>query len=283
MTVTTLTTELSPELARGIDQTAELLAGRRFAVLTGAGVSTDSGIPDYRGEGAPKRTPMTFQQFLADDRYRRRYWAGSHLGYQRFAAASPNAGHAALAELEAAGAVNGVVTQNVDGLHKQAGSRKVVELHGAMDRVVCLVCGQVFARESVATRIEAANPWLHADGAVEIAPDGDAIVTDVDAFVVPDCTVCGGHLKPDVVFFGEFIPAEKYREASALVRSAEALLIAGSSLVVNSGIRLLEEARRRRLPIVIVNRGVTKGDNRATVKLNAGTTQTLVELAARLA
>lgn len=283
MTVTTLTTELSPELAHGIDRTAELLAGRRFAVLTGAGVSTDSGIPDYRGEGAPKRTPMTFQQFLADDRYRRRYWAGSHLGYQRFAAASPNAGHAALAELEAAGAVNGVVTQNVDGLHKQAGSRKVVELHGAMDRVVCLVCGQVFARESVATRIEAANPWLHTDGAVEIAPDGDAIVTDVDAFVVPDCTVCGGHLKPDVVFFGEFIPAEKYREASALVRSAEALLIAGSSLVVNSGIRLLEEARRRRLPIVIVNRGVTKGDNRATVKLNAGTTQTLVELAARLA
>jgi NAD-dependent SIR2 family protein deacetylase len=261
----------------------DLLAGRRFAVLTGAGVSTDSGIPDYRGEGAPKRSPMTFQQFLADDRYRKRYWAGSHLGYRRFAAARPNDGHRALARLESAGAANGVITQNVDGLHKQAGSQKVVDLHGSMDRVVCLVCGQVFAREAITARIDAANPWLDTEGAVEIAPDGDAIVTDVDSFEVPDCTVCGGRLKPDVVFFGEFIPAEKYREASALVRAADALVIAGSSLVVNSGIRLLEEARRRKLPIVIVNRGETKGDLRATIKLNGGTTETLVELSRRLA
>ena len=279
----TLTTELSPELSRGIDQAESLLTGRTFAVLTGAGVSTDSGIPDYRGEGAPKRTPMTFQQFLADDRYRKRYWAGSHLGYRRFAAAHPNAGHRALAQLEAAGAANGVITQNVDGLHKQAGSRRVVDLHGSMDRVLCLVCGQIFAREAITARIDAANPWLDSEGAVEIAPDGDAIVTDVDSFIVPDCTVCGGRLKPDVVFFGEFIPAEKYREASTLVRVADALVIAGSSLVVNSGIRLLEEARRKRLPIVIVNRGETKGDSRATVKLDGGTTETLVELARRLA
>lgn len=279
----TLTTQLTPEVARALDQTVALLSGRRFAVLTGAGVSTDSGIPDYRGEGAPKRTPMTFQQFLADDRYRKRYWAGSHLGYRRFAAARPNDGHRALASLEAAGAANGVITQNVDGLHKQAGSQRVVDLHGSMDRVVCLVCGQVFAREAITARIDAANPWIDTDGAVEIAPDGDAIVTDIDAFVVPDCTVCGGRLKPEVVFFGEFIPAEKYREASALVRSADALLIAGSSLIVNSGIRLLEEARRRRLPIVIVNRGETKGDLRATIKLDAGTTETLVELSRRLA
>jgi NAD-dependent SIR2 family protein deacetylase len=281
--VTTLTTELSPELSRGIDEVEGLLAGRTFAVLTGAGVSTDSGIPDYRGEGAPKRSPMTFQQFLADDRYRRRYWAGSHLGYRRFAAAHPNDGHRALAALERAGAANGVITQNVDGLHKQAGSGRVVDLHGSMDRVVCLVCGQIFAREAITARIDEANPWLETEGAVEIAPDGDAIVTDVDSFVVPDCTVCGGRLKPDVVFFGEFIPAEKYREASALVRAADALVIAGSSLVVNSGIRLLEEARRKRLPIVIVNRGETKGDARATVKLDGGTTETLVELARRLA
>jgi NAD-dependent SIR2 family protein deacetylase len=281
--VDTLTTELTPELARAIDETVDLLSGRRFAVLTGAGVSTDSGIPDYRGEGAPKRTPMTFQQFLADDRYRKRYWAGSHLGYRRFAAARPNAGHRALAALEAAGAANGVITQNVDGLHKQAGSQRVVDLHGSMDRVVCLVCGQVFAREAITARIDAANPWIDTEGAVEIAPDGDAIVTDIDSFVVPDCTVCGGHLKPDVVFFGEFIPAEKYREASAMVRASDALLIAGSSLIVNSGIRLLEEARRRRLPIVIVNRGETKGDLRAAIKLDAGTTETLVELSRRLA
>ncbi|MFK3670520.1 Sir2 family NAD-dependent protein deacetylase [Leifsonia aquatica] len=279
----TLTTELTPELARAIDETVDMLSGRRFAVLTGAGVSTDSGIPDYRGEGAPKRTPMTFQQFLADDRYRKRYWAGSHLGYRRFAAARPNAGHRALAALEAAGAANGVITQNVDGLHKQAGSQRVVDLHGSMDRVVCLVCGQVFAREAITARIDAANPWIDTEGAVEIAPDGDAIVTDIDSFVVPDCTVCGGHLKPDVVFFGEFIPAEKYREASAMVRASDALLIAGSSLIVNSGIRLLEEARRRRLPIVIVNRGETKGDLRAAIKLDAGTTETLVELSRRLA
>jgi NAD-dependent SIR2 family protein deacetylase len=278
----TTPTEISADLERGIDEAAALLSGRQFAVLTGAGVSTDSGIPDYRGEGAPKRSPMTFQQFLAAESFSKRYWAGSHLGYRRFAAAAPNAGHFALAALEKSGATNGVITQNVDGLHKQAGSRRVVDLHGAMDRVLCLTCGQVFARESVSARIEAANPWLDTAGAVEIAPDGDAIVTDIDAFVVPNCTVCGGRLKPDVVFFGEFIPAEKYREASAMVRSSDALLVAGSSLVVNSGIRLLEEARRRRLPIVILNRGVTKGDGRAAIKLDGGTTETLVELARRL-
>lgn len=282
MTAESMETAHPHDVAHRIDQVAELLGSGRFAVLTGAGVSTDSGIPDYRGEGAPKRNPMTFQQFLDDDRYRKRYWAGSHLGYRRFASARPNEGHRALARLEAAGVTNGVVTQNVDGLHKRAGSQRVVDLHGSMDRVLCLVCGQVFARQAITARVEAANPWLDTAGAVEVAPDGDAIVTDIDAFIVPDCTVCGGRLKPDVVFFGEFIPAEKYREASALVRGSDGLLIAGSSLVVNSGIRLLEEARRRKLPIVIVNRGETKGDSRATVKLNAGTTETLVELARRL-
>jgi NAD-dependent SIR2 family protein deacetylase len=272
-----------PELARGLDQTAELLRGRQFAVLTGAGVSTDSGIPDYRGEGSPKRTPMTFQQFLSDERYRKRYWAGSHLGYRRFAAAAANAGHRALARLEAAGVTNGVITQNVDGLHTRAGSQRVVNLHGSMDRVLCLVCGQVFAREAITAEIHRANPWLDRADAVQIAPDGDAIVSDIDAFVIPDCTVCGGRVKPDVVFFGEFIPVERYREARTLVCSADGLLILGSSLMVNSGIRLVEEARRRALPIVIVNRGETKADARATVKLNAGTTETLVELSRRLA
>ncbi|NEN06188.1 NAD-dependent deacetylase [Diaminobutyricibacter tongyongensis] len=280
--MTALVTEPAAPVEGDLDRAAELLATRRFAVLTGAGVSTDSGIPDYRGEGAPKRSPMTFQQFLGSDAHRKRYWAGSHLGYRRFRAAEPNAGHRALALLEAGGALTGVITQNVDGLHTRAGSRKVVDLHGAMDRVLCLNCGQIFAREAISARIEEANPWLDQPDAVEIAPDGDAIVTDIEAFVVPDCTVCGGRLKPDVVFFGEFIPAEKYREASALVQRSDALLIAGSSLVVNSGIRLLEQARRRRIPIIIVNRGVTKGDTRATVKLDAGTTETLVELSARL-
>ncbi|BDI22689.1 NAD-dependent protein deacetylase [Herbiconiux sp. L3-i23] len=265
-----------------LDRVADLLRGREVAVLTGAGVSTDSGIPDYRGQGAPKRSPMSFQQFLAGESYRQRYWAGSHLGWRRFDAARPNDGHRALAALEEAGVVNGVVTQNVDGLHLRAGSRHVVDLHGTVDRVRCLQCGQIFARASISERIDAANPWLEQPDQVVINPDGDAEVVNSDDFVVPDCTVCGGILKPEVVFFGEFVPSEKFSEASALVRRADALMIVGSSLAVNSGIRLLEVARRRKVPIVIVNRGETKGDTKATVKLDAGTTETLTGLAARL-
>ena len=266
----------------GFEAAVTALTGRRIAVLTGAGVSTDSGIPDYRGEGAPVRNPMTFQQFLADLDYRKRYWAGSHLGWKRFSAAEPNAGHAALVDLELSGVVDGIITQNVDGLHLRAGSQRVVDLHGSMDRVVCLTCGQYYARAGVAEQIAQANPWLDTPEAVELSPDGDVQVADVDAFVLPACTVCGGILKPDVVFFGEFVPREKFIEASALMQSADALLIAGSSLVVNSGIRLLEQANRRKLPIVIVNRGATKGDNRATVKIDAGTSETLVSLLGRL-
>ncbi|GAA4193900.1 hypothetical protein GCM10022288_28430 [Gryllotalpicola kribbensis] len=266
-----------------LDAAVDALAGRTITVLTGAGVSTDSGIPDYRGAGAPKRNPMTIEQFLASPRARQRYWAGSHLGYSLFDAARPNDGHRALAELEARGLVSGVVTQNVDGLHVRAGSRRVVPLHGTMDRVVCLNCGQVFARPDIAARIDAANPWLAKPEAVVINPDGDAEVTDVENFVVPDCTVCGGPLKPDVVFFGEFVPVDRFDEAKALIASSDALLVAGSSLVVNTGIRLIEQARRRRLPIVVINRGVTKGDSRATVKIDGGTTEYLVALADRLA
>ncbi len=257
------------------------LLGGTIAVLTGAGISTDSGIPDYRGRGAPRRTPMTIEQFLAGAAFRRRYWAGSYLGWRRFTAASPNAGHLALADLEEAGRVRGVATQNVDGLHLAAGSRRVVEIHGAVDRVVCLDCGQMYARTSIAERIRAANPG-YGDGEVTLNPDGDAEVGDASSFVVPDCTVCGGLLKPDVVFFGEFVPTERFVEASAIVRGADALLVAGSSLAVNSGIRLLEQARRRRIPIVVVNRGATKGDRRAAVKIEGGTTETLVALRDRL-
>jgi len=268
--------------ALALEEAAELLSGRRVAVLTGAGVSTDSGIPDYRGEGAPKRNPMTFDQFLASPSYRKRYWAGSHLGWRMFDAAEPNTSHRVLAELEEAGLVRGVVTQNVDGLHARAGTRHLVDLHGSMDRVNCLTCGQTFARASVAERITESNPSLSEPELVRMAPDGDADVAEYESFVVPACTVCGGVLKPDVVFFGEFVPTEKFSEASAMVKDSDALLIAGSSLVVNSGIRLLELARRRKLPIVIVNRGVTKGDSRAAVKIDGGTSETLTALAARL-
>ncbi|TFB49530.1 NAD-dependent protein deacetylase [Cryobacterium tagatosivorans] len=266
-----------------LDAVSEILRGRVVAVLTGAGLSTDSGIPDYRGNGAPKRSPMTFQTFVGDEAARKRYWAGSHLGWRRFRAAEPNLGHHSLVRLEASGIISGVITQNVDGLHTRAGSRHVVDLHGSMDRVVCLSCGQAFGRDSVASRLEAANPSLGSAEAVSINPDGDAEVHDIDGFSVPACTVCGGMLKPNVVFFGELVPTEKFTEASALVQAADALIVAGSSLAVNSGIRLLEQARRRKLPIVVINRGVTKGDGRALVKLEAGTSETLAGLAARLA
>ena len=265
-----------------LEAALEVLRDRTVAVLTGAGVSTDSGIPDYRGEGSPVRQPMTIQQFLADDASRKRYWAGSQLGWRRFDGAAPNAGHLALAGLESDGVVDGVITQNVDGLHLKAGSQHVVDLHGSMDRVRCLVCGQTYARTDIAARITAANPWLESPDAVQLRPDGDVEVQQVEDFVLPECTICGGMLKPEVVFFGEVVPKEKFAEASALVDAAGALLIAGSSLVVNSGIRLLQVALRRKLPVVIVNRGETKADDRATVKIDAGTSETLVAIRERL-
>jgi NAD-dependent SIR2 family protein deacetylase len=275
----TTVTELDTAAADGVSLAIAALAGRRVAVLTGAGVSTDSGIPDYRGKGAPVRTPMTVDQFLASAEARRRYWVGSHLGWRAFAAAAPNGGHLALADLESHGVVTGVVTQNVDGLHVRAGNRRVVELHGTMRRVFCTHCGQVFDRRDLADRVEAANPWITVPENIALGPDGDVLPESTDGFRVPECTVCEGMLKPDVVFFGEFIPAEKFREAEQLVQGSEALVIAGSSLVVNSGIRLLERARRRRLPVIIVNRGTTRADHKATIKIDAGTSEVLRALA----
>ncbi|GAA1988197.1 Sir2 family NAD-dependent protein deacetylase [Microbacterium pumilum] len=278
----TTVTELDAAATDRVSEAIAALAGRRVAVLTGAGVSTDSGIPDYRGKGAPVRTPMTVEQFLADDAARRRYWVGSHLGWRAFAAAEPNAGHVALADLESQGVATGIITQNVDGLHLRAGSRRVVELHGTMRRVFCTHCGQVFDRRDLAERVEADNPWIRVPENIALGPDGDVAPETTEGFVVPDCTNCGGMLKPDVVFFGEFIPAGKFREAEQLVQTSQALVIAGSSLVVNSGVRLLERARRRRLPVVIVNRGATRADVHATVKIDAGTSEVLMALAAAL-
>ncbi len=273
----------APAIAENeLDAVVTLLQGKKTAVLTGAGLSTDSGIPDYRGKGAPVRTPMTFQTFISDERARKRYWAGSHLGWRRFRSAEPNLGHRSLVALEEQDAITGVITQNVDGLHTRAGSRRVVELHGSMDRVICLVCGQAFGRDSIAQRLEAANPSLTDPDAVTINPDGDAQVSDIDDFVIPECTVCGGMLKPNVVFFGELVPTASFAQARALVQSADALIVAGSSLAVNSGIRLVEQARRQRLPIVVINRGATKGDGRAIIKVDAGASQTLAALATRL-
>ncbi len=284
MSITTLPAprDATGTLAPALDAAERLLTGRRVAVLTGAGVSTDSGIPDYRGAGAVHRTPMNFAVFLGDEQARKRYWAGSHLGWNHFSAAHPNMGHLALAELEAAGVVTGIVTQNVDGLHARAGSRRVVELHGAMRRVTCLTCGQTFARADIAARMTRENPWLGYPEAVQTGPDGDVQIDYVDQMIVPSCTVCGGVLKPDVVFFGEFVPPTVFAAARAILRGAEALVIAGSSLVVNSGIRLLDQAVKARMPVVVVNRGETRGDRRASLKIDAGTSEVLAGLAARL-
>jgi NAD-dependent SIR2 family protein deacetylase len=268
MSVPTLT-PLDPALEPLVDRAEQLLAGRRIAVLTGAGLSTDSGIPDYRGQGAPVRTPMTFQTFLADPRARQRYWAGSHLGWQHFAAAAPNTGHRALAELELAGVVNGVITQNVDGLHLQAGSRHVVDVHGSIDRVRCLSCGQQFAREDIAARMTRDNPWLAQPETIKLNPDGDVDIDAVDEMIVPDCTVCGGMLKPDVVFFGENVPRERVECATQALADADAMLVVGSSLMVYSGYRFARAAAQARKPIAALNLGRTRADELFSLKIEA--------------
>lgn len=270
---------ISTELAAGIEESAELLRGRRIAVLTGAGISTDSGIPAYRGEGARTRAdPMTGQKYLADDTARRRYWIGGHLGWRAFASAQPNTAHTVLADMERDGLVSGIVTQNVDGLHLRAGSSRVVELHGTMRRVLCLQCGQVFDRRDIATQIERGNPWITVPENIVMNPDGDVAPETSDGFVVPTCTVCGGMLKPDVVFFGEFVPVDRFRAAESLLRGSEALIVAGSSLVVNSGVRLIERARRRSIPLILINREPTRADPWAHRVLTGGTGEVLPAL-----
>ena len=267
------------ELSATIAHAADLLRGKRIALLTGAGISTDSGIPAYRGEGARNRSdPMTIQTYLGDEAARRRYWVGGHLGWKAFAQAGPNPGHTALAEMEASGAVSGVITQNVDGLHLRAGSSHVIEVHGTMRRVLCLHCGQVFDRRDVAVQIEELNPWITVPENVALAPDGDVLPESTEGFVVPVCTVCEGMLKPDVVFFGEYVPQDRFRAAESLLRASSALIVAGSSLVVNSGVRLVERARRRSIPLIIVNREPTRADVWADVTIAAGTSDVLPAL-----
>nr|WP_245529008.1 NAD-dependent protein deacetylase [Beutenbergia cavernae] len=269
-----------------MDAVVELLAGRRLAVLTGAGISTDSGIPDYRGPDSPPRNPMTYQQFVGDPAFRRHYWARNHVGWHHMTATEPNAGHRALAALEQRGAVAGVVTQNVDLLHEAAGSRRVVDLHGHYNEVVCLQCGTTVTRTELDARLTALNPgWLERVeevGDVEIAPDADAVIAATEDFVIAACEVCGGVLKPNIVYFGENVPRERVARAFEIVDDGDALLVAGSSLAVMSGLRFVRHAAREGKPVVVVNRGVTRGDALATVLLHAGTTETLVELDRRL-
>ncbi|BBY61504.1 NAD-dependent protein deacetylase [Mycolicibacterium sarraceniae] len=269
----------SPELVA-------LLAGRRVAVLTGAGISTDSGIPDYRGPDSPPANPMTIRQFTSSRAFRQRYWARNHLGWRHMAQTPPNAGHRALAHLERAGVVSGVITQNVDLLHTKAGSRNVINLHGTYAQVVCLDCGHPMSRAALADELEAANPGFteRAErlGGIAVAPDADAVVSDTESFQFLDCPSCAGMLKPDIVYFGESVRKEIVAQAYSMVEESDALLVAGSSLTVFSGYRFVRQAAALGKPIAIVNRGATRGDNLATVTVDSGCSPMLALLADEL-
>ncbi|MDI1465329.1 NAD-dependent protein deacetylase [Catellatospora sp. KI3] len=255
-----------------MDQLAELVGGGDVTVLSGAGLSTESGIPDYRGPNGVQRrgAPMTYQTFTREAFARRRYWARSHLGWRGIARASPNDGHRAVAALQERGLLTGIVTQNVDGLHQAAGADAVVELHGSLDRVICLDCGDLSTRQRLHRRLEAANPGYTAQ-ITAVHPDGDVELTDdeVAGFATADCEACGGMLKPDVVFFGETVPAPRVQHCFDLVERSRALLVLGSSLTVMSGRRFVIRAVKHGIPVAIVNRGTTRSDADAALRLDA--------------
>ena len=255
-----------------------LLRGPGVVVLTGAGLSTDSGIPDYRGPGAPRRMPMHVAEFTSGPAAQQRYWARSHLGWRRMSGSRPNPGHEALASMERQGRVSAVITQNVDGLHQQAGSQVVVDLHGRTADIVCLSCRARSSRLALHHRLTDLNPGFGEGVDLQARPDGDVDLDDVTGFRLAGCTGCGGPLKPDVVFFGENVPRWRVERCYRLVDHASALLVAGSSLAVLSGLRFVRHAHRAGTPVVILNRGATRGDDLATVKLDTGCSETLRRL-----
>jgi NAD-dependent SIR2 family protein deacetylase len=270
-----------------LDALADLVAGARdVLVLTGAGVSTDSGIPDYRGpDGTRRVTPMDYREFVGSAEARRRYWARAFVGWRRFATVAPNAGHRAIARLQGVGALGTLITQNVDGLHQAAGSRDVVELHGALAAVVCIGCGERSGRTALDARLRSLNPGFQPERR-DLRPDGDVALeeVDLDGFVVPGCLRCGDDLlKPDVVFFGESVPKARVTRCCALADAADALLVLGSSLRVYSGYRFVRRAVDRGIPVAIVTRGPTRGDRDAAVRVDAPLGEALPALAERLA
>ena len=283
--------------APAVEELTEILRTHAPAVvLTGAGISTESGIPDYRGpDGLRRVTPMQHGEFVGSSAARQRYWARSYVGWQRFSAARPNAGHFAVAALQRQGTLGPVLTQNVDGLHQAAGSTRVVELHGSLADVVCLTCGDRSRREDLQERMGRANPGFAAlatataaDGSrvsSQIRPDGDIVLGDdaVSAFRLPRCLVCHADtLKPDVVFFGGSVPKDRVERCNALVDAAPALLVLGSSLAVMSGYRFVRRAAARGIPVAIVTRGPTRGDAEASHRLDAPLGSALTGLLARL-
>ncbi|TQJ50155.1 NAD-dependent protein deacetylase [Phycicoccus sp. SLBN-51] len=275
-----------PAVATDLDEFVDLLAGGDVLVLTGAGISTESGIPDYRGPDGKRRVqPMQYSEFVGSSTARQRYWARSYVGWQRFSSAGPNAGHRAVASLQRAGVVGPVITQNVDGLHQAAGAAEVTELHGALERVVCLTCGDRTSRWDLDERMRQANPGYEVRSN-EIRPDGDIALNalDVEDFVVPLCLVCGRDtLKPDVVFFGESVPKPVVEHCFTLTERARALLVLGSSLKVMSGYRFVRRAAAHGIPVGIITHGPTRGDGEATHRLDAPLGTTLTELVSRLA
>ena len=267
--------------ADAVREIAGLLGRGGVVVLSGAGLSTESGIPDYRGPtGLARRAePMTYQAFTGAAAARQRYWARSHLGWRHIARAAPNLGHQAVAEMQRRGLLSAIITQNVDGLHQAAGAQDVVELHGSLSRVVCLGCGERTPREELDQRLRAANPdWAAQER--QVNPDGDAVLDEgaTDHFTVVDCLRCAGALKPDVIFFGENVPPARVADCYAQVSEARALLVLGSSLTVMSGYRFVRHAAKLGVPVAIINQGRTRGDAQATVTLDAPLGSTLTTL-----
>jgi NAD-dependent SIR2 family protein deacetylase len=274
------------DVAAALDRLTDLVAQGDVVVLSGAGISTESGIPDYRGPSSAARraSPMTYQTFTGDPVARRRYWARSHLGWRLIVRAAPNRGHRAVAALEERGLLSGIITQNVDGLHQAAGAGRVTDLHGRLDRVRCLDCGRLCPRDELEARLTEANADWHAV-AVGINPDGDVDLPDsaLDGFRPVDCAFCSGVLKPDVVFFGETVPPDRVADCYAALARSRSLLVLGSSLTVMSGHRFVLRAARDGQPVAIVNQGVTRGDRYAEITVDAPLGTVLPALVARVA
>lgn len=254
-----------------VDQLQEYLTGRRFLVLTGAGISTPSGIPDYRDSDGVRRgrQPMMYQEFLARPEARRRYWARAMLGWPRLRQARPNQAHEALAALQGQARISGLITQNVDALHDRAGSRDVIELHGSLHRVLCLDCGQPSERQQIQLLMEDQNPYLAGVDAVQ-APDGDTLLDPAfeARFQIPRCPHCNGErLKPDVVFFGENVAAATATRAVEAVGQADGLLVVGSSLMAYSAFRLCRAIKDQGKPLLAINRGKTRADELLDLKV----------------
>lgn len=275
----------STHLRGTVADARRLLEGLGSAVLlTGAGISTDSGVPDYRGPTAIRATPMLYAEFVGNPVARQRYWARNYQGWAHLHRARPNPGHLAVAAWERTGvpaALTGVITQNVDGLHEAAGTRRLITLHGRSSDVICLQCGRLFSRAALQDRLAQVNPDVRLSdfvGHAELRPDADAQVADWRDFVVPGCEVCGGVLKPDVVFFGESVPQHRVNAAMSWCDGADALVVAGSSLTVMSGLRFVRHMVKRGRPVVIVNHGATRADELAVVRLDDSVADVLVAL-----